>query len=93
MRPYLDFGFFQLGERLLNFASRNLDKLLIGSWLGTEALGAYSLAYQLMIRPFRLLTSVSTNVTRELIFAAAASSFARAIALPEKSMPVALAAR
>lgn len=67
VRPYLGFGAYQLGERMLNFGWRNLDKLVIGSWIGTDALGAYSLAYQLMIRPFRLLASVSANVTRSVL--------------------------
>lgn len=67
VRPYLDFGIYQLGERLLNFAAWNLDKVVIGTWLGTQVLGTYSLAYQLVIRPFRFFAAVSTNVTRSVL--------------------------
>jgi O-antigen/teichoic acid export membrane protein len=67
LQPFLAFGLYQVGERLVNFAAWNLDKLLIGLWLGTPALGAYSLAYQLVIRPFRLLSNLSGRVARPLL--------------------------
>lgn len=67
LAPFVDFGVFQVGERFVAFASRNLDKLLIGSLLGTEALGIYHLAYQLMARPYRLISAVSSRVTVPLI--------------------------
>jgi len=63
------FGGYQLGERLVNFAAWNVDKLLIGSFLGTEALGVYSLAYQLVSRPFQLLAIVGSRVLRPLLAA------------------------
>jgi O-antigen/teichoic acid export membrane protein len=40
------------GQRLLYFAHRNVDNLLIGKYIGTAALGAYSLAYNVMLLPF-----------------------------------------
>jgi O-antigen/teichoic acid export membrane protein len=67
LSPFLSFGLYQTGERLVNFASWNLDKLLIGAWLGTELLGVYHLAYQLMIRPFRVVASLSGRVSRPII--------------------------
>jgi O-antigen/teichoic acid export membrane protein len=67
LAPFLSFGLYQMGERLVSFAARNLDKLVIGVWLGTAALGAYSLAYQLVNRPFRLLSNLSGRVARPLL--------------------------
>jgi O-antigen/teichoic acid export membrane protein len=67
VRPFLDFGMYQLGERLVNFGWRNLDKLVIGTWIGVDALGAYTLAYQLMIRPVRFFAAASANVTRSVL--------------------------
>lgn len=67
LRPFLAFGLYQTGEGLVNYATRNLDKLLIGLWLGTPALGAYNLAYQLVIRPYRLLANLSARVGRPLL--------------------------
>lgn len=39
-----------------------MDKILIGKFLGTEMLGYYNIAYQLMIRPMTLLNPVITKV-------------------------------
>jgi len=67
LRPFLSFGLYQTGERLVNFAAWNVDKLVVGVWLGTPALGAYTLSYQLVIRPFRLLANLSGRVARPLL--------------------------
>lgn len=39
------------GTRVLFYASRNADNLLVGRFLGASALGAYALAYNLMLMP------------------------------------------
>jgi O-antigen/teichoic acid export membrane protein len=39
------------GQRLMYFVHRNVDNLLIGRYAGSVALGAYSLAYTLMLAP------------------------------------------
>ncbi len=46
----------------LNYFVRNADNLLIGKFLGSEALGIYSLAYRLMLIPLQNVTSVVTKV-------------------------------
>jgi O-antigen/teichoic acid export membrane protein len=66
-RSMLSFGGYQLGERMVRFAAWNVDKVLIGTVLGTEALGVYSLAYQLVSRPFQLLSIVGSRVLRPLL--------------------------
>ena len=62
LKGYLSFGLYQMGERSLNYFSRNLDKVLIGKLVGVEALGVYSVAYQLMVRPMRTLNPIVTRV-------------------------------
>jgi len=62
LNGYLNFGMYQMGERSINYFSRNMDKLLIGKLLGSEPLGFYNLAYQLMIRPLSLLNPIITRV-------------------------------
>ena len=59
----LKFGAYQMGERLLNFFAWNLDKLIIGKLLGDSMLGVYSVAYQLMLRPFSVLNPIFTRVS------------------------------
>lgn len=41
-----------LTTRILFFANRNADNVLIGKFAGASALGAYSVAYNLMLVPF-----------------------------------------
>lgn len=60
------FGNFQMGERILAFASLNLDKVIVGRMLGDGALGIYSVAYQLVFRPFSILNPVFTRVALPL---------------------------
>ncbi len=48
---FLKFGLYVYGEQILYFFTRNLDNIIIGRFLGTEALGYYSLAYSLMLTP------------------------------------------
>lgn len=44
-----------LGTRLLFFANRSADNLLIGRFVGAAALGVYSVAYTIMLVPFSQL--------------------------------------
>ena len=50
-----DLGSFSgnvFGHRLLFYLHRNVDNLLVGRFLGAGALGAYALAYNIMLLPF-----------------------------------------
>jgi O-antigen/teichoic acid export membrane protein len=50
-----DFGGFSgnvFGQRLLYYVHANADNLLVGRFLGAAALGAYSVAYTVMLVPF-----------------------------------------
>lgn len=51
IKHYITFGFYQLGEKVTNYINSNIDYILIGKLLGTQALGIYTLAYQLMMMP------------------------------------------
>ncbi|MDP3342375.1 oligosaccharide flippase family protein [Frigidibacter sp.] len=46
----------QFGFNFVNFFSRNLDSILVGKFLGFEALGFYNRSYQLMRYPLLLLS-------------------------------------
>lgn len=61
-RALLAFGGNLTGTRLLAFFARNLDNILIGKVWGSDALGLYSKAYQLMMLPILQLTSPVTAV-------------------------------
>lgn len=56
------FSSYQFLFNFINYFSRNADKLLIGKFLNTEALGFYDKSYQLMMLPVQNLTHVITPV-------------------------------
>ncbi|MFH1976753.1 MAG: MOP flippase family protein [Pseudomonadota bacterium] len=62
LKGYVSFGLYQMGERAINYLNSNLDYLLIGSMLGASALGYYTLAYNLIIRPSTMINPVITKV-------------------------------
>ncbi len=62
LRGYLSFGAYQMGERSLNYFNQRFDQLLVGSFLGTEALGYYSLAYNIVIQPVIRINPILTRV-------------------------------
>jgi lipopolysaccharide exporter len=62
LKMYVNFGLYQIGERLVNYFNSNLDYLLIGSMLGAKGLGYYTLAHNLVLRPSQLINPVITKV-------------------------------
>ncbi len=60
---FIRFGLFQLGERITNYISSQLDIILIGKLLGTETVGVYSVIKQLVMRPAYILNPIITRVT------------------------------
>ncbi|MFX1478912.1 MAG: MOP flippase family protein [Promethearchaeota archaeon] len=60
---FLSFGFYQMGERSINLLNSNFDKILIGKFLGTTALGYYTIAYNLVLYPINLINPIFTRVS------------------------------
>lgn len=54
LRDLSSFGAFQMGERALNMAAGNLDRLLVAAFLGPAATGFYTMASQIALRPIAL---------------------------------------
>lgn len=55
LRDLGGFGLKLFGAHLLDYLHRNADKLLIGRFLGSASLGAYAVAYNLMVLPLQRL--------------------------------------
>lgn len=51
-----------LGFNTLNYWIRNLDNVLIGRFIGSSALGFYSMAYQLMLLPVNQVSMIISSV-------------------------------
>ncbi|PAK35695.1 teichuronic acid biosynthesis protein TuaB [Bacillus safensis] len=62
VKEFFSFGAFQLASRLVNRAGSNIDMILIGRFLGAEALGIYSLAYQIVTIPVLKINPIVTRV-------------------------------
>lgn len=61
-REVLPFGAFQLSSRLVNRIGSNIDVILIGRFLGAEALGIYNLVYQIVTIPVLKINPILTRV-------------------------------
>lgn len=63
VQPLLHFGGWHLTERLVTHFSSQLDILLIGKLLGSEALGTYDVFKRILVRPLNLLNEIFEKVT------------------------------
>lgn len=63
IKEFMSFGAYQMGERTINYFNSQVDTLLIGKLLGAEALGIYSIAKQLIMRPAQIFNPIITKVT------------------------------
>src|SRR5690606_1163659 len=66
-RNFLKIGGYQTGGQIVNYFNRDIDLLIIGKVLGSEALGAYNLAKQLVFRPMQILNPILTRVAPSLL--------------------------
>lgn len=62
LKGYLRFSIFQIGERSAYYGGQRSDQMLIGAFLGTDALGYYSFAYNLVAQPLSRINPVLTSV-------------------------------
>lgn len=67
VKPLLKMGMFQTYTRICDYFSSQLDVIIIGKFLGMEALGGYGLAKQLMSRLGGFIRSVFSQVTLPLL--------------------------
>ncbi len=58
---------FSFGFSLINYFTRNLDKLFIGKFFGMSQLGYYEKSYRLMLLPVQNLTHVITPVLHPIL--------------------------
>lgn len=62
LHGFLGFGIFQMGDRLITYLNQNLDYIIIGRFLGAEALGYYTLAYNLVVLPVTKINPIINRV-------------------------------
>lgn len=62
MRSLMVFGSNITGFSIVNYLSLNLDNVLIGKFWGSQQLGLYAKAYQLLLLPISQINAPITNV-------------------------------
>lgn len=62
LRRIFSFSAYQFLFNVLNYFTRNLDKLMIGKYMGLTPLGYYDKSYRLMMLPLQNITHVITPV-------------------------------
>lgn len=62
IRKIFSYSAYQLMFNVINYFSRNLDKLLIGKYMSMNALGYYEKSYRLMMLPLQNITFVISPV-------------------------------
>jgi teichuronic acid exporter len=62
-----EFSSYQMAFSIINYFSRNMDNLLIGKFMGNDALGFYDKSYKLMLYPIQNLTHIITPVLHPIL--------------------------
>lgn len=60
--PLMKIGLFQTGTYIIDYFAAKLDVLLMGKFLGMEALGIYSLAKELLVKVFTVINGIANKV-------------------------------
>ncbi|BAX78642.1 MOP flippase family protein [Labilibaculum antarcticum] len=66
-KPFLKIGVFNIGGQVINYFIKEVDILIVGNVFGTEVLGGYSLAKQLVDRPLRVIRPVVLKVMAPIL--------------------------
>lgn len=67
LKKILSYSVHQFSFNFINYFSRNADNMLIGRLMGSEALGNYSKAYQLLMMPNSLLLGIINPVMQPIL--------------------------
>lgn len=65
--PFLKIGVFATGSQILDYIARELDILIISSFLGKEILGLYSLCKKIVLLIFNVVNPIITKVLTPLL--------------------------
>lgn len=64
--PFFRIGMYNTGGQIVNYFSTSFDVLIIGRLLGSEVLGVYNLAKDLVIKPSAIITPIISRVVTPL---------------------------
>ena len=67
IKKVFNYSFYVFINNIINYFSRNLDKLIIGKVISADALGYYDKAYRLMQMPLSYISSIVTPVMQPIM--------------------------
>ena len=67
VKKVFNYSFFVFINNIINYFSRNLDKLIIGKVISADALGYYDKAYRLMQMPLAYISSIVSPVMQPIM--------------------------
>ena len=67
LQKVFSFSAFQFGFQIINYFSRNLDKLLMGKYMSMDQLGYYDKSYRLMMMPLQNISYVISPVMHPVL--------------------------
>lgn len=62
VKPLIKIGLYQMGTQIMDYLSSKIDILIVGKFLGTEALGVYNLAKELVRKIVAIINSIANKV-------------------------------
>ncbi len=62
IKKFYSFGFYQLGERTINYFANQFDTIIIGKLFGAGPLGVYTIAKNLVMKPAQIINPIVTKV-------------------------------
>jgi O-antigen/teichoic acid export membrane protein len=62
IKPFFKIGIFQTGTQIIDYFCSKFDILIVGKFLGTEALGIYSLAKEMVLKLVLVINSIVNKV-------------------------------
>jgi len=62
IKPYFKIGIYQTGTQIIDYFCSKFDILIIGKFLGTENLGIYSLAKEIILKLILVINSIVNRV-------------------------------
>lgn len=62
VKPLVKIGLYQTGTQFIDYLSSRLDILIIGKLLGTETLGVYNLAKEILLKAMTMINGIANKV-------------------------------
>lgn len=63
LKDFFSFGFYQTSSGIVNYINSQIDIIIIGKLLGSEALGIYNVIKQIVEAPAKIINPIVTKVT------------------------------